>query len=440
MKRSRRFIPVRSLRVAFCIALLMGCVGVSGADHTASRIGHSVGLSFDRAIELALQQAPSLQAEIARQEAANHAAGPAASLPDPKLILGVDNVPIEGDERFSLDGERMTMQRIGISQQFPNGAKRQARDMAAQSQVSLAAAQTQVTRLQVLRDVSSAWIARKTLERQLAKVDALKRENALFDQAVKARVAGGEARTSDVISPRVEAAEIDALQDDLLAKHQLALASLARWIGEEARSPLIGEAPLWPISSDITLHSLAHHPELEVADRKVDFFSAQVREADAAKRPDWGVTVAYLKRGDEFSDMASLQFNMDLPLFGGSRQGPRASAARSERVAVEAERDALRREHEAMLVADLAEYHRLEKSMQRQRDVMLPLASEKVDLLMAAWRGNKATLSEVIAARREKITAQMKEIEIAGAFHQRAARLHFTYDHEDGERAEGVTP
>jgi outer membrane protein TolC len=397
-------------------------------------------LSFDRAIELALRQAPSLQAEIARQEAANHAAGPAASLPDPKLILGVDNVPIEGDERFSLDSERMTMQRIGISQQFPNGAKRQARDMAAQSQLSLATAQTQVTRLQVLREVSSAWIARHTIEQQLAKMEALKRENSLFDQAVKAMVVGGEARASDVISPKQEAAEIDALQDNLLAKHQLAVASLARWIGEAARKPLAGAAPLWPISADISLHSLEHHPELEVADRKVDFLSAQVREADAAKRPDWGVTVAYLKRGDDFSDMATLQFNMDLPLFGGSRQGPRASAARAERVAVEAERDALRREHEAMLVADLAEYHRLEKALQRQRNVMLPLASEKVELLTAAWRGNKATLAEVVAARRAKITEQIKEIEMAGAFHQRAARLHYTYEHESGTHIEGAKP
>lgn len=440
MKRFRRFIAASGLRAGFAIAVFINCASASGADHAVGQVGLSAGLSFDNAIQIALQQAPSLRAERARQQAANHAAGPASALPDPKLILGVDNVPIEGDERFSLGSEPMTMQRIGISQQFPNGAKRQARDMAAHSQVSLAAAQTQVTRLQVLRDVSSAWIARQTVELQLEKIDALKRENKLFDQSVKARVAGGEARASDVISPREEAAEIDALHDELLAKHQLALSSLARWIGDDARKPLVGDAPIWPISADISLHSLAHHPELKAADRKVDLYSAQVREADAAKRPDWGVTLAYLNRGDDFSDMATLQFNMDLPIFGGSRQGPRASAARAERVAVEAERDALRREHKAMLVADLAEYHRLEKSVQRQRDVMLPLAAEKVDLLMAAWRGNKATLSEVIAARRAKITAQMKVIEITGAFQQRAARLHFTYDQENGMGAEGVKP
>jgi len=52
-------------------------------------------LSFDEALALAQQQAPSLQAEAAKLQAARSDAVPAGELPDPKLLLGVQSVPIE---------------------------------------------------------------------------------------------------------------------------------------------------------------------------------------------------------------------------------------------------------------------------------------------------------------------------------------------------------
>src|SRR3569623_1889097 len=84
-------------------------------------------LSFNAALALAVREAPMLRAESAQVDAARQAAIPAGELPDPKLTLGLDNVPVEGVDRFSLSGEPMTMQRIGVMQEFPNNAKRGAR-------------------------------------------------------------------------------------------------------------------------------------------------------------------------------------------------------------------------------------------------------------------------------------------------------------------------
>ena len=46
---------------------------------------------------------------------------------------------------------------------------------------------------------------------------------------------------------------------------------------------------------------------------------------------------------------------------------------------------------------DLAEYHRLRSAVDRQRDVFLPLADEKVTLAMADWRGGKISVMDVIS-------------------------------------------
>ncbi|WP_430626755.1 TolC family protein [Thiobacter aerophilum] len=95
----------------------------------------------------------------------------------------------------------------------------------------------------------------------------------------------------------------------------------------------------------------------------------------------------------------SVQFRFDLPIFPGSRQDPKIAAKRAARAAVAAEREATLRQHAAMLESDLAEHERLANAVRRQREVLLPLAREKVELAMAAWRGGKGSLSEVAAAQ-----------------------------------------
>ena len=94
---------------------------------------------------------------------------------------------------------------------------------------------------------------------------------------------------------------------------------------------------------------------------------------------------------EEFSDMAMLQVNVDLPLFSRSRQGPRIASAEAEWQALESRAEAVRREHEVMLQSDLAEYERQERTLARQREQLVP-RKEKVDWLgqlgaavMAVW-------------------------------------------------------
>ena len=389
-------------------------------------------LSFDSALAIAASETPALRADLSQTDAARQAAIPAGALPDPKLALALDNVPIEGANRFSLDREPMTMQRIGVMQEFPNMAKRSARVEAARGRVALSEAETHITRLNVLRETAVAWIARNAVERQLARFDELDRENRLFDAAVRARIAGGKGRALDVVASRQEAATIDARRDDLVARRQKAIAALKRWVGPRAEADLEGSAPDWPIARNTLEHALHDHPELAIFNSKGRVMDAQVAEARADKKPDWALELAYSKRGAQFGDMAMVQVSFDLPVFAASRQDPRIAARVAEREGLDAEREAVLREHAAMLEADFAEYQRLDRAVKRQRDVLLPLAREKVDLAMAGWRGGKGELVDLVTARRERIDAELKAIALEGERRQAAARLHYAYsEHGD---------
>ena len=394
-----------------------GLAGAAGAEP----------LSFDDALALAVRETPALRAEAAQVDAARQTAIPAGALPDPKLVLGIDNLPIEGPDRFRLGRDGMTMQRIGVMQEFPNGAKRDARVAAARGRVAQAEAQTRITRLMVLRETAVAWIARDAVERQLARIDALDSENRLFDVAVRARLAGGMGSAMDVVAPRQETAMIAARRDELIARRQQAIAALKRWVGPRAEAPLAGDAPDWPIAHATLEHALHGHPELTVFDPKARVLDAEVAEARAEKQPDWALELAYQKRGAQFGDMAMVQLSIDLPLFAASRQDPKIAARLAERAGLDAEREAALREHAAMLASDFAEYRRLARAVARQRDVLLPLAGEKVDLALAAWRGGKGELADLVMARRERIDAELMAIALEGERRQMAARLHYAY-------------
>ena len=83
-------------------------------------------MAFDAAVRSAAANAPSLRASAAGVDATRSASIAAGQLPDPTLNIGVDNFPVSGPPAFTLNGDSMTMVRVGIEQAFPNPAKRRA--------------------------------------------------------------------------------------------------------------------------------------------------------------------------------------------------------------------------------------------------------------------------------------------------------------------------
>ncbi|MBK9252658.1 MAG: TolC family protein [Proteobacteria bacterium] len=413
------------LRRAAAGVLLAGCAELVFADD----------LSLPEAIELASRKAPALVANAEQIEAARQVAVSAGSLPDPKLLLGIDNLPVDGPDAYSFSRDFMTMQRVGLMQEFTSHAKRDARVAGAKGRIAMAEAQARVTRLDAIRQTAAAWIARDTAERQLARIQLLVAENQLFDAVIRARLVSGQGMATETIAPRQESALIDERRDALQAQLEQALASLRQWIGTEAAErPLASGAPDWSIDHERLLHGVQSHPEFGLIDAEARALDADVAEAQAGKHPDWSVEVAYQKRGGQFSNMMSLQFSIDLPVFSGSRQDPQIAARRAERRALDASREADVREHAQMLESELAEYHRLRSATIRQRDVFLPLADEKVSLATADWRSGKGGIMDVVGARRERIDAQLRLISLEGEQRQVAARLHYTYAEHAGEQ------
>jgi cobalt-zinc-cadmium efflux system outer membrane protein len=384
-------------------------------------------LDFDTALRIAARSSPDIAVQTANVEAAKAASIAAGRLPDPKLAVGVENLPVTGADQWSLTRDFMTMRKVGLMQDVPNGAKRAAQRAVAEAVIARAEAERRVSALTVRRDTAVAWLDRYYLERRGALLDDFERENQIFASAVKAQLAAGHAMPADVVEPQQEAADIADRRDELAADIAKSKAVLKRWVGAAAEEPLSGEPPSLILDSAHLREHVHEHPDLAVFVPMTQMAQAEVHQAEANKRPDWGVEVAYGRRGSAFSDMVSLQFTLDLPLFAKNRQDPQIRAKREELTRVETERETMLRDHTQELEGDLAEYEVVSRQLARLHDTRLGLAQQKADYTFASYRGGKAGLAAVLQARRELIDTRLKQIELQAKQASAAAKLYYFY-------------
>jgi len=394
----------------------------------ATTVLYAEPLRFDEALTRAEQRAPALTAADAGIAAATAARVAAGRLPDPSLFVGLDNLPVSGTDAWSPTRDSMTMHKFGVVQQFPNGAKRAAARAARTADVALAGAERHERRTALRSATAVAWIEGYHLRRQHALLDALEAENRTLTATVQAALAAGEGRVADSYVPVREAVELADRRDDLARDEARVLAGLTRYVGLTSLAELAGEPPEFRIDPASLREHLVHHAELARYVAELDQADAALREAVAARRPDWGMELAFQHRGPAFGDMVSLQFSLDLPVSPATRQDPLIEARRHDVDRLLAERADMLRNHENTLATLLGRHASLGRQLARAQQTLLPALQRQVELLEAGYRAGSADLRELLDARRELLAARLRIIDLESRSEVIAARLHFAYE------------
>ena len=395
---------------AIATALALSCaLGVPMTAHA--------GLSFDETLRLAREQTPALQAQQDALAGAQAVLPGASTLPDPKLIVGLDNLPVTGAEKFSTSADFMTMQRIGLMQDVPNSAKREARSALAEARVERERSMLVVTELAVRRDAALAWLAVYYAERRAARLAELERENKLLVDTLDARIASGKAMPAERTMARLEALALADRHDDALRDVERARASLRRWVGARSGDKLDGDPPAFDVTASQLRADVHRHAEIAPYAAMQAMAQAEVREADAEQRGDWGWELVYSRR-PQYSDMVSFQLVFDLPWDRERRQQPQLLAKQKDAARIESERAETMRRHGEELEAQLAELKALDAQHARLERHGIALNTERVALSLASYEAGRADLSTVLMARREAVEARLRLIDLDA---QRAA-------------------
>ncbi|MDU4348415.1 MAG: TolC family protein, partial [Klebsiella michiganensis] len=274
----------------------------------------------------ALSAAENYSAELSANDhqvnALKNMADSAMQLPDPKLKFGIENVPLGGNNAGRLTREGMTMQRVGVMQDYVSSTKRERKADSITAEARQTAANADVIRARLQRETAQAWLALALAQKSLRSVQTLISETSRQIDVQKAGVSSASASPSSVLDVQLALNAMKNEQDNARRDVQIAQARLLQLTGKEVRD-ISGPLPhieRLPADEADLMAGIKLHPEVIQAAREADLAKAKSGQSEVAAIPDVGVEVYYARRGDDYDDMVGVMFTVDMPIFQGKRQ------------------------------------------------------------------------------------------------------------------------
>ncbi len=369
-------------------------------------------LTLAEAQRLAIARSQALPAQDAAAVAARESAVAAGQWKDPVLRLGLDNFPVSGPDAGSFNKDFMTMGRIGVMQEVTSDAKRRARTARYEREADRALAEKAAVQTTIARDVALAWIDRYFAEATVRLIGEQAAEADLEIEGAELAYRTGRGGQPDIFAARASRAAISEKASEARRKAATAVTMLARWVGPQAQSPL-GPPPDFatvPVERAALESQLVHHPRITALARTEEAASAEAEVARTDRDPDWSFEVAYQQRGPGYGNMMSFGVNIPLPWDRANRQDREVAAKLAMADQARALREEELRAHVAEVAAMLEEWSGNRERLAIYADSLTPLARERTAAALAAYRGGKGTLADVLAARRNELDVRREAL------------------------------
>jgi outer membrane protein TolC len=359
---------------------------------TAAFLGAAIAAPAPLSLTQAQQRAIARSPQIAAYDASIAAARDLAVMRAPSSELGITPLAVEDADALSFGRDANPLRRMGVPRELANAEQRAALTERYAREAERAAAQKTATIVDIARETALAWLDCYYVERMTH----------IANEALKAAQNELEGAESMYWAGRVSQADfyvtrsmLVTLEDQSSGLEHRVLATriaLKRWVGDAGDAPL---ATL-PGINRIRLRSaalegdLTRDPEVALLDRQQDLAASDVRLAQANRQSEREVALMLARRDQ-------------------------ARAARDEKLRAKVA--------ETRIMIDAWLHARDRRD--RYANELVPLARERTLATLVAYRGGKATLTDVLAARRAESEAKLQSVEMELEAARIWARLDF---------------
>ena len=136
------------------------------------------GITMQDAVKIAIQQDPWLAGNQLQEQALRAASEGVNNLPDPKLSMGLLNLPSDG---FAFDQEPMTQFKVGVAQLFPRGDSLAIKQQLLNYQADQHPYQREDRKAKIQVTVSQLWLNAIKADQTIRLIE---RDRVLFEQLV----------------------------------------------------------------------------------------------------------------------------------------------------------------------------------------------------------------------------------------------------------------
>jgi len=386
------------------------CLGLMACSLTALAGAPNVPepLTLAHAVEIALQGNPGLAKISARARAMAEVPAQMGTLPDPVLSLNALNLP---NDTFSLSQEAMTQLQVGIGFTLPFPGKLDLREQAAEFEARAAAFDVDEMRLVLVKNVRSTWWNMFYLDRALTVVE---RNQVLLRQLIRiaeTRYKTGQGMQSDVLLAQVELSKLLDIEIGLKALRSNQAATLKALLDRPAMTTVtlpeqVGEVlPAAPELAALNATALDARPVLFVQHNGVEAARSRVALAQKDYYPDFKLGAAYGFRsgnnpnGSARTDMTSLLFSMNLPIFSGARQDGAVSQRKAEVMREEFALEERKVQIQTEIEQALADYRAGQEQASLFKTGIIPQSRQTTAAMLSAYQVNKVDFLNLVRSQ-----------------------------------------
>ena len=260
--------------------------------------------------------------------------------------------------------------------------------------------------------------------------DALKGILEVIMKSSEARVSTGKGEQVELLRAQAALVQLRSDRETAVDHRRSAWARLAALLDRDPGAPdgtttQPGMLAALPNLKTLQERATSERPELSAARAQIGAAEAQARLAKAMTVPDLGVFAAEMhtfRNPGGISDFLFAGFQVNLPLFGGSKNDPRIASAQAQVVAAREAEHALRNR----VVAEVAETYAHVQAEEHQialHHQLIPLARQAVESAESSYAAGRSDFGMVLDSARE---LRMHDLELAmhqASYEQRVAEL-----------------
>ncbi|GMU64560.1 MAG: cation transporter [Acidobacteriota bacterium] len=393
------------------VSLLLACLLASpnARAQPAAAGPAAAGLTFDRAIALALERSPQLQsqsAELRRAEAE---------------LLGSRVYPfnpvIEASQARRDDGQEQTHDReVGISQEVEIAGQRGKRIAAASGSLDVIRLRVSRARQELAANVGEAFVLAlqaRELEELARFEQEIARSLAEFEQR---RLDAGAGTLVDLNLARAAEGRAQRRVELAIAAETAARATVAERIGlSPADLPgLEGELPeSWPNAAplqDLEIRAIDQRQDLAALKIEIETSAARLRLEQSLAAPNLVLGLATGREADR-EDLDTVVAGVTIPIFNRNQGGIATARANQESAAADLALATLALRSEVATAA--SRYHATTRALAVFRETVAGTLDENLELVQKSFASGKLRASEVLVFRREFVDSRRELIEAA---------------------------
>lgn len=388
-------------------------------------------LTLDGAVRLALENNPELRASSGRIDAATGRAYQAKLWTNPELTLSAEDWPVSGGGNFS-----DSKQTIGVAQTIPFPGKKKLDRQIGVSGVRFSEAELTLRRVELVRDVKSAFYQVLAAERLVDVAGELVKVAEFSASTARKRVAAGAAADQEQLRAEIPLeqarTELSGFQRELTTARQ----TLALLLGR----PDLTEAPVSGAlaeTASLTLLDqgpeqwLPNHPSVLAVKTSRDRAELELRRARLEPYPDVRMGVSGGRIGESGQSIIQLGFSVPLPIIDRSK-GKKQEAQANVRIA-EADQMAIEQRLLRAWGTASKRFRTAVEQVTNYRERILPKANEALRLVQTGFEQGKFGFIDLLDTQRTTAEARL-------AYQQKLLELNVAQAELESLAAGGIQP